>query len=239
MNLAHKIASGDWIAVMDADDAFLPGRVSKLINAGEKYNVDLVADNQIIYDSFEDKYCGTLFEIDEPHLQLDLPCYLRSIEKKVDFGSLKPVIRRYSIQDIGVKYNENARFSQDFYFLLELLLTGARAIVVAEPLYKYTLPFSKKKKKWTLTGAGAWRHDFAGAFRTNESYLADARVLGNPQAFEMLTKKSVIIEKNLKWNVLKRKTLDAGMLDAMSYALTNPGILKIMFERMLRGRFSA
>ncbi len=238
MNKACRIASGDWIAVLDADDAYFPNRIASLIAVAEAEMADIAADNQLVYDPFERKHLGLLYEIDSKHFDLDLRRFLRSVTRRIDFGTLKPIVRRPFLERTGVAYNESARFSQDFYFLLELLLSGGRAIVTSDAQYEYTLPFSATRRQWTLTGAGPWRHDFALALRINESYLADARVKRDHYAFEMLSRKSEIIRKNIRWNVLKKKALEEGMARALIYAAANRDVFWLILERTLRRRFS-
>ena len=43
-------AAGDWIAVLDADDAMATGRLCRLINTAEERNLDFIADNLTLLD---------------------------------------------------------------------------------------------------------------------------------------------------------------------------------------------
>jgi len=43
-NIGFAAAKGEWIAVLDADDAFTPGRLERLIAAGHETGADIVVD---------------------------------------------------------------------------------------------------------------------------------------------------------------------------------------------------
>ena len=239
MNRAQAVAKGEWIGVLDADDAWLPDRASRLIDAAEAAGADVVADNQLKVDPFERTRQGRLFDLSGERLTLDLPAYLGSIDRKVDFGTLKPIVRRDFLERTGVAYDETQRFSQDFSFMLELLLEGARVLVVNEALYLYTLPFSARRRKWTATGAGAWRHDFASALRSTERYLHDPRVLRQPQIELLLRRRAALLRKSGVWDEVKRRRFERGAPAALVYLLLHPPALRIVGERLLRGRFIA
>ncbi len=49
-NKGFQEARGTWIAVLDADDAFKPERLEKLISAAAEYGLGLVADNLAFFD---------------------------------------------------------------------------------------------------------------------------------------------------------------------------------------------
>lgn len=54
------------------------------------------------------------------------------------YSALKPILRRRFLTSSGIKYDESARYSEDFKFYAELLFSGARALVTSEAYYVYT-----------------------------------------------------------------------------------------------------
>ena len=49
-NRACQAARGRWLAVLDADDAYLPGRLARLVAVAEAEGLDVLADMLLLYD---------------------------------------------------------------------------------------------------------------------------------------------------------------------------------------------
>ena len=125
-NTALGFARSPFVALLDADDYFLPGRFEKLL---EHDDWDIVADNILFTDS--------------PDGVAEVPAgsgkmrplgveefVLRNISQpgkpRGELGFLKPVIRRQFLVDTGLLYDENLRLGEDFILYVRALLTGAR-----------------------------------------------------------------------------------------------------------------
>jgi succinoglycan biosynthesis protein ExoO len=50
-NAGLDVARGEWVAVLDADDAFMPERLERLTRAASDLNADVVLDNFAWYDA--------------------------------------------------------------------------------------------------------------------------------------------------------------------------------------------
>lgn len=236
MNFAQDAARGEWIAVLDADDEYDPQRIERLLALATLHKADLVADNQLKVDPFTDAIVGLVFDSKTLGGQLDLHRYLSSVGWKHDYGTLKPIIRKEFITATGLSYNLEARFSQDFYFLLDFFLSGV-AYVSNEAFYRYTLPFSPLLRKWTTTGAGAWRHNFEVALKVNESYLEKEPVPEGPEVEGLLRRRSAILKRSLKWSAFKRLLLEEGTKEALIYLIQRPKFWQTALRRLMLGRF--
>ncbi len=140
-NAGFQAACGEWIAVLDADDSWKPERLSSLIPIAEQWNVDFIADNQILCSPDDGQPVRTGFRSSRAIRELDLSSLLRYDRpgRSFTYGWLKPIIRRTFWQQSGVRYNPAIRYGEDFHFYAELLFHGAKAVIYCEPYYYYTL----------------------------------------------------------------------------------------------------
>ncbi len=178
MNHAAAIARGQWLAVLDADDSYLPDRLAVMVEAGEANRMDLVADNQLHIDDATGLLVRRAFDAAGPGREVSLSDFIAHSDPgaNFDFGILKTMIRTSFLKLSGLAYNERAKLAEDFYYLLEFFTKGGRGWIVHKPLYLWTLPFSPSARRWTSTGNGQWRYDYRNALEVNKSYqqkLAD------------------------------------------------------------------
>lgn len=137
-NLGIAAASGSWIALIDADDAWTTGRLNRL--APEcRADIDLVFDNVIGYDHGAAVTIGTLFPALPKRLTIAALMAGPQPGSTFDFGYLKPLMRRCFLMTTGVAY-EPLRVNEDLLFYLELLANGAMTRGVDAGGYIYTTP---------------------------------------------------------------------------------------------------
>ena len=141
-------ARGEWIAPLDADDAFAPDRIRSLVACAEQHGADVVSDNLLLCDvqgssegtpmiapaaapapgawwmSAADFVAGNIGSRYAP---------------RVSYGFMKPVMRRSFLERHGLRYDVRNRFGEDFLLSLDCLLHGARWWVTPEPMYCYTV----------------------------------------------------------------------------------------------------
>ncbi len=188
MNHAAAIARGRWIAVLDADDRYLPTRLATLVEAGEAHGVDLVADNQLHSDNATGMVFRQAFTAPGAGRLVGIPDFIAHSDPGAtfDFGILKPMIRADFLHRTGLAYHPDAKLAEDFYFLMEFFCAGGRAWLTHEPLYEWTLPFSPTARRWTGTGSGAWRYDYRNALETNRHFQDKLSRTGRPELLALL-----------------------------------------------------
>lgn len=129
-NRAIEHSNSEFIAILDADDVFLNGRLPPMLNVPEW---DLCADNILFVTNSRDLPTAALppSPSEMPPLTLDLASFVTGNVSspgkfRGEMGFLKPIIRRNALVKYGVRYSEECRLGEDFLLYFELLAKGAR-----------------------------------------------------------------------------------------------------------------
>lgn len=139
-NCALAAASGHWVAVLDADDTFAPGRLARMVERAKLTGADVVVDNLLVVGGgaperamfparrlarMEGDALGAFVAGNNPF--------------SADFtlGYVKPLLRRSALERHGVRYDEALRIGEDYIFLAELFAHSARCAVDPSAGYRY------------------------------------------------------------------------------------------------------
>jgi succinoglycan biosynthesis protein ExoO len=144
-NVGLRAAQGDWIALLDSDDAWRPGRLERLSEVASATSADFVADNLVMWDAVADaQFKPTYFDLPEPQKQITLVDMFSADDNfdfsKTSFTLMKPISCRKFLINHNLQYNESMRVSEDFAFLAESLFNGAKLILIEEAYYIYSMP---------------------------------------------------------------------------------------------------
>ena len=137
-NRGFDLARGKWIATLDSDDLMAPDRLEHLVDLGERYDADMVADNLVEFTS-SDGPLTRFFRLDGD-LTIDAEHYLRRtmfFQNSVHYGLLKPLFRAEAVRRTTHRYDEHLRIAEDDDFYLRLLLEGLSLRLCASPFYFY------------------------------------------------------------------------------------------------------
>jgi hypothetical protein len=130
-NAALKIAQGEFFAVLDADDAFLPGRLEALAAlSAARPDLDLLCTDLV-------------YEVDgRPAGRFEATCPFDVADQRTAILErcfcAVPAMRRSSLVRVG-GFDEALRTGSDWECAIRLIHGGAAAGLVEEPLYRYRI----------------------------------------------------------------------------------------------------
>jgi glycosyltransferase involved in cell wall biosynthesis len=143
-NTAMAAASGQWLAVLDADDQWLPGRLEALLKlanqAGEGYFVS--EGSLVCFDTPAGlkPWANSLKQYHhipagpEGTLDLDLGGYFR-----LGTPMLKPLFPLEHVRVHKLRYDSHCRFGEDLEFYCYLFMTGLKLRLSTDAHYLYRL----------------------------------------------------------------------------------------------------
>jgi glycosyltransferase involved in cell wall biosynthesis len=190
-NAAIARARGRWLALLDADDLFLPERLERLIGQAERLGADLLADNLLEQDFETGAALGRHFS-DAAMIHAG-PVALAEVVRRCmpdlpergDIGYAKPIIRREFLAAHGLRYAEDIRVGEDLLLLFECVARGARLHLTPEAYYVY------RRRQGSISN----RRDgalFVSA--ANRRMLGLAQGLGDAEVMALLRRRQRLID---------------------------------------------
>ena len=141
-NRGIDAATGTFVAILDSDDAFVPGRLSVLL---AEPDWDMAADNVVFLRDFvsdpkpwesgwTDVSSSPRFETIDPlaFVSGNLPAGRRA---RGELGFLKPLVSKAYLDRHDLRYDETLRLGEDYDLYVRMLLAGARFQVTRRPGY--------------------------------------------------------------------------------------------------------
>ena len=148
-NIGIKLALGEWIAILDSDDAFTNNRLEVLYKLAIETNSDMVADNIAFFDEFTGEIVTNAMKDNDSIQEWTLEKHLKNdrLDKPFKWGLLQPLIKKSFLNSSSIHYRTQFRMAEDSLFYLELLTVGAKAFITSMPMYIYTTSIGKKSGK--------------------------------------------------------------------------------------------
>lgn len=229
-------ARGEWVAVLDADDWFYPGRLAGLIEGAESHGFDMVGDEQALHDdsagaawALRLRRAGAL-----PKRGGSL-WHAPSIEDVLDdmtFGVLQLVVKREDLTRHGIAWDEEVRYGEDYLFLVDCMLAGLRLGVMEQPYYGVRI------RRTSLTA------DRLASQRQLRAMLD--RIAEKPGIAERADHGRRIagararIDESMRYMAVMDRARGRGMLAVLKVFLRHPGVWRGLLRRaprMLRDRY--
>lgn len=130
---ATRASSGDFVVILDADDAFLPQRLEALAElARARPDLDILTTDAFLESEGREVrrvYSGSwTFEVDDQRRAI--------LERNFVFGPA--AIRRERLLQVG-GFDPSLRYAADWDLAIRMILSGSSAGLVDEPLYRYRI----------------------------------------------------------------------------------------------------
>jgi succinoglycan biosynthesis protein ExoO len=141
-NAGFARAAGTWIAILDGDDAFAPGRLARCLRRAEEAKADIVVDNLMVMRESD----GVEFPMFPPSRLprsgfLDLAGFISgnsSFFQSYTSGYLKPLFLAEFTRKHCLSYDPDIRIGEDYFFLADHLACGAVCAMEPSAGYLYT-----------------------------------------------------------------------------------------------------
>ena len=133
-NAALDATASPWVAILDADDYFLAGRLQRLLG--------LAADDDLVADALVRIEAGDVpaeISSTERRQSLDLETFARGnlglARGPLDLGFLKPLIRREALRRAGLRYDPAMRLGEDYDLYARVLAGGGTGVLTTAAGY--------------------------------------------------------------------------------------------------------
>jgi len=134
-NRAIQESQAPWIAILDSDDFFMPGRLKGLLAFAQQ--ADLIADD--LWQVPEDNVTGPRRSLLGTSLlapqsitfaEFVMSNVTRADRQRGELGFIKPLIRRQFLTEYRITYQEQMRLGEDYELYARALAMGGRLLLV-------------------------------------------------------------------------------------------------------------
>jgi succinoglycan biosynthesis protein ExoO len=134
-NAGIAVAKGDWIAFLDADDWWLPQRLSSLVRVGERYGSQIVSDDVLVVRESNPKSPTSTYAYHGVSLSEPTPL---SLTEFFDLDWIvQPIFRSAFLRRHNIVFGEDIRHGEDFLFYVAALIAGGSWVLVPDAYYCY------------------------------------------------------------------------------------------------------
>lgn len=137
-NRGMSLASSQWLAMLDADDFFLPNRLAGLLRHAR--NADFIADDPCrVREHAVDGNRQPVLGLQEPRWITFAEFVSANVSRAEtawrEWGYVQPLIRRQFLAEHGLRHQEHMRLGEDYELYARALALGARFVMIPEQGY--------------------------------------------------------------------------------------------------------
>ena len=156
-NKALDACRGEWVAILDSDDAMQPNRLHGMIIEAENLGCDVLADNLQLIDFYTDSSIGLAFS--RAWMADDSIATLRTLMQRdwpgrnpgMGIGFMKPIVRRSFLVCKGLRYDEDVWTGEDILLYVRLVDAGAKMRFQENAGYIYSVRSASTKSQARAT----------------------------------------------------------------------------------------
>lgn len=171
-NKALDEARGQWVAFLDADDWFAPGRLSYLLRVAEAAGADAISDDLLLINDGASKPWTTIYEATGwKQAQEGQP--LSAAELCGRDWILQPMFRTAWLRRHGLRFHPVRNWAgEDFEFYMNAMFLGVKWVAARDARYFY------RSRPGQLTGRRAIAE---GIIESLEAMASDPRAAADPE----------------------------------------------------------
>ena len=145
-NVALDVAKGDWIAFIDADDAWKPERIEYLLGIITRYEYGkyFIADDfTLSYETNNGKFVqlGSELRIWVPGIynKFGLSDFIEIDYKDFFYIAFQPILPSKVVKENRPRFPENLNFGEDLFFYAKLFKRGLKMLITKKSFYFYRI----------------------------------------------------------------------------------------------------
>ncbi|WP_426434903.1 glycosyltransferase family 2 protein [Bradyrhizobium genosp. P] len=179
-NAAIDAANGDWLAILDADDAYDPDHLERLCLIAAEDRADVVLSNFYYFNPDTEARGSAGIPREGLPRAIDRYEYVANSRPYLDhqdWGLLKPMLKAAFVKTRSISYPIHSRHGEDFVMMLECLLADGRIVVSPAPTYLYT----HRGSGWTRTTV-----DYGAVAAQSAALISDPRIAHDHEMVRLL-----------------------------------------------------